>query len=181
MDLFSSVVVTRRIRYYMLTFYLQTTLTYDCVCANGQSPNVTEYSQTLPFYICQEWGTQCVANCGQDNTCSNDCRYVDSRPFPHPAQLELILSCRANHPCGAQDPTRVNTTSSSTMAATATGGKGSTQTATSIITGFGGAAATTTGGANSGHSAASAMVNIGQSYGLAIVFASVFAGFAILL
>lgn len=60
------------------------TLTYSCVCSNGVSPNVSQYSLTLPYYICQEWGNQCVAACGQDNTCSS--------------------ACREDHPCGAQDP-----------------------------------------------------------------------------
>ncbi|KAI7235893.1 hypothetical protein KC330_g4024 [Hortaea werneckii] len=66
-----------------------TSLTYACICANGQSPNISEYSQTLPYYICQEWTNQCVANCAQaDNACAS--------------------SCRDDHPCGALNPTRVN-------------------------------------------------------------------------
>jgi hypothetical protein len=39
------------------------------------------YSQTLPFYICQQWGTQCVAGCNGDNTCSDSCRYVILSPL----------------------------------------------------------------------------------------------------
>jgi hypothetical protein len=27
-----------------------TTLTYDCICSNGIAPNVSEYSQTLPYF-----------------------------------------------------------------------------------------------------------------------------------
>ena len=69
-------------------------LTYDCECADGLRPNVTQYTQTLPFFICQEWGNQCVNNCGAGN---NDC----------------ASDCRENHPCGAQDPIKPNSTSSS--------------------------------------------------------------------
>jgi hypothetical protein len=54
------------------------TLIYSCVCDNGVAPNITQYSQTLPFYICQAWGTQCVTGCNGDNTCSDKCRYVTS-------------------------------------------------------------------------------------------------------
>jgi hypothetical protein len=54
------------------------TLIYSCVCDNGVAPNITQYSQTLPFHICQAWGTQCVAGCNGDNTCSDKCRYVAS-------------------------------------------------------------------------------------------------------
>jgi len=128
-------------------------LTYDCVCSNNVSPNVTQYSQTIPFYVCQEWGNQCVLNCGQDNTCSND--------------------CRAKHPCGAQDPKRVNVTSTRTSAtASATDAEGSAL----PTAGFAGATS-----APKGKGAASSMLNLGQSYGLAVVFAGIFAGFALVL
>ncbi|KAI0474842.1 hypothetical protein F4859DRAFT_80811 [Xylaria cf. heliscus] len=94
-------------------------LTYGCVCENGMSPNLSEYSLTLPFFICQEWGTQCVANCGSDNSCASD--------------------CRQNHPCGALNPTRANTTSTSSSAPTATGsGAAATTSAGQIFDGLGG-------------------------------------------
>ncbi|KAF2154639.1 hypothetical protein K461DRAFT_202830, partial [Myriangium duriaei CBS 260.36] len=76
-------------------------LAYECLCSNGVTPNASEYSQTLPYYVCTEWGTQCVAGCGQDNTCSDE--------------------CRADHPCGAQDPKKVNLTTTSATAASSTG------------------------------------------------------------
>jgi hypothetical protein len=56
-------------------------LTYTCVCENGIVPNITQYSQTLPFFICQAWGTQCVKNCNGDNTCQSACTYVHLDPF----------------------------------------------------------------------------------------------------
>lgn len=51
------------------------TLDYSCVCASGLSPNATEYSQTIPYFICTEYNTQCVANCGRDSACASSCRY----------------------------------------------------------------------------------------------------------
>jgi len=51
------------------------TLTYQCVCGNGQSPNASEYSQTLPYFICTEYGTQCVNACANgDTSCQSACR-----------------------------------------------------------------------------------------------------------
>ncbi|KAI2626793.1 hypothetical protein GGS21DRAFT_529203 [Xylaria nigripes] len=76
-------------------------LTYGCVCENGMSPNLSQYSLTLPFFICQEWGTQCVADCGNDSSCQSN--------------------CRENHPCGALDPVRPNKTSSTTVTTTSAG------------------------------------------------------------
>jgi hypothetical protein len=78
----------------------------------------------------------------------------------------------ANHPCGAQNPKRVNVTST-TSASTAK----ATGDATEIPTaGFAGATNTP-----KGKGAASSMYNLGQSYGLAVVFAGIFAGFALVL
>ncbi|ROW07966.1 hypothetical protein VMCG_03402 [Cytospora schulzeri] len=81
-------------------------LSYGCLCADGTQPNVSEYSLTLPYFVCVEYGSQCVTACGQNNTCS--------------------AACRSDHPCGAQHPktsnatsTAASTTASSTADATA--------------------------------------------------------------
>ncbi|KAI0437009.1 hypothetical protein F4803DRAFT_178134 [Xylaria telfairii] len=93
-------------------------LTYGCVCENGMSPNLSEYSLTLPFFICQEWGNQCVTACNGDASCASD--------------------CREKHPCGALKPTLVNTTSSmSTPTPTGTGAAATTS-AGQIFDGLGG-------------------------------------------
>jgi hypothetical protein len=136
------------------------TLTYDCVCGNGQSPNSSEYSQTLPYFICTEYGNQCVAGCGGNTACQS--------------------ACRDNHPCGAQSPTRVNVTTTSSTTATSTLGAGaSSGTAGVVYTGVGGAAATTTASSSSNKKSGSqAALDLGRSYGLAVVFAGLFAGFA---
>ncbi|KAI0015388.1 hypothetical protein F4780DRAFT_764129 [Xylariomycetidae sp. FL0641] len=96
-------------------------LTYGCVCSDGMQPNISEYSLTLPYFVCTEWGNQCVTDCGQDSSCSSD--------------------CRQNHPCGAQDPTRNNKTTTSTSSSTS-----GTSTATSSDTVYTGLA----GGSGSG-------------------------------
>lgn len=140
------------------------TLTFDCVCGNGQSPNASEFSQTLPYFICTEYGTQCVAGCGGNTACQSAC--ID------------------DHPCGAQNPTRINatTTSSSTTATTLPAGATSGS-AGVVYTGLGGAVATatTTPASSSKKSGADAALDLGRSYGLVIVFTSIFAGFALVM
>jgi len=148
-----------------------TALTYDCVCSNGISPNVSMYSQTLPFYICQEWGNQCVSNCGSDSSCAS--------------------TCRSDHPCGAQNPTRVNTsTITSSMSASASGSgtnvpAGATTGASgTVYTGFAGASSTGSGSAQSSAAAGSgavAAIQFGQTFGLITVMASFFAGALLIL
>lgn len=151
-------------------------LTYSCVCGNGVSPNVSEYSQTLPFFLCQTWGNQCVSNCGNDNTCQS--------------------ACRDDHPCGALNPTRQNTstlTSTSTASASGSGTNAPAGATTSggqtIYTGLGGDAPSNT--AESGSAAATAssaamamratVVHYGQSFGLITIVGAFFGGFALLL
>lgn len=98
---------------------LQTALTYGCLCDDGKTPNVSQYSLTLPYFVCQEWGTQCVADCGSDNTCAG--------------------ACRQDHPCGALDPSPANKTNSTTTASgTASSTASSTSTDAAVFTSLGG-------------------------------------------
>lgn len=121
-------------------------LTYGCVCDNGKSPNLSEYSLTLPFFICQEWGNQCVTNCNGDSNCASD--------------------CRQNHPCGALNPTRVNeTTTSSTGTPTETGAA-ATSSAGQIFDGLGGDGGDDSDSSDSGgHSGASPLLQQGTVLG----------------
>jgi hypothetical protein len=131
------------------------TLDFECICGNGQSPNASEYSQTLPYFICTQYNTQCVMGCSGDSTCQ--------------------AACVDDHPCGAQNPTRINTTSSATQSATSSAGASSTNNV--AYTGLGGSSAAT----STPKSGAQMTLDFGRSYGLAVVFASVFAGFALVM
>lgn len=91
----------------------QETLTYGCLCGDNTQPNVSEYSLTLPYFVCTEWGNQCVKGCGSDSSCAS--------------------ACRQDHPCGASNPSTANETSST---ATASGTASSTSAdATAVYTG----------------------------------------------
>jgi len=145
-----------------------TTLDYSCVCANGLSPNASQYSQTVPYFICTQYNTNCVNSCNGDSTCQS--------------------ACTQDHPCGAQNPTRVNTSTISTMTATSTSGGGASAVSTAaggstVYSGFGGATATSTAssGNSGGTSGAAAMfLSLGHSYGVVAVAAGILAGFSLL-
>ncbi|KAF7917999.1 uncharacterized protein EAE98_010027 [Botrytis deweyae] len=130
------------------------TLDYACICGNGLSPNASEYSLTLPYFICTQYATNCVNACNGDNTCQ--------------------AACRDDNPCGAQNPTRINTTSSTTQSATGTSGASSTSGV--AYTGLGGSSSTSTP-----KSGAQMTMDFGKSYGLAVVFTGLFAGFALVM
>jgi hypothetical protein len=133
-----------------------TTLTYDCICGNGLSPNASEYSQTLPYFICTEYGNQCVAACNSNTACQS--------------------ACRDDHPCGAQNPTQVNTTAASTMSATATG----TGTNTAAVA-YNGIGSTATAASSSKKNSGNAALDLGATYGLGVVFLGLFTGFALVM
>lgn len=105
---------------------MQKTLTYGCLCADGTQPNVSEYSLTLPYFVCVEYGNQCVTACGSNNTCSD--------------------ACRTDHPCGAQHPTTSNATATATATA-ASGTATSSADATVIYSGPAGQTGSSSGAA----------------------------------
>ncbi|KAE8151080.1 hypothetical protein BDV25DRAFT_153327 [Aspergillus avenaceus] len=123
-----------------------TTLVYSCICSNNQQPNASEYSQTIPYFVCTEQNNQCVNNCNGDSSCQ--------------------ASCRDDHPCGAQDPKRVNTT-------TATATKTASQTTTGGLAPFTGVA--------DKNGVAKPSADLNYIYGTTVVLAGFFAGFATLL
>ena len=142
---------------------LQENLVYSCVCSNGQVPNASEYSQTIPYYQCTTAANNCVDNCPRaDSACQ--------------------AACRSRNPCGAQNPTRVNTSTISTMAATSTGGSSATadSTATGQFTGFGDSASST-GTSDTENQAQALAIGFGRSYGLIMVLAGVCGGFIFML
>lgn len=133
----------------------QETLQYGCLCNNNMRPNLSEYSMTIPFHTCQQYGNECVKDCGAvNNQCASD--------------------CREQNPCGAQNPQKVNTTSSTAAVPSATPSKDPNQV-------FDGLAGGSTDGADSNKGSGAAALHFGQTYGLAVVLTSLFAGFAIML
>ncbi|KAL2165538.1 hypothetical protein VTH06DRAFT_840 [Thermothelomyces fergusii] len=135
------------------------TLTYGCVCSDGKQPNVSEYTLTLPYHVCQAWGEQCVDQCGGDNQCQ--------------------ASCREDHPCGAQSPTRVNATQT-TSSAPSTTASSTTAPTDKVYDGLDDGEDDEDSDGGRGNSAAGAL-RLGDSYGVAILAASLFAGFALVL
>jgi len=121
-------------------------LSYSCICSDGTTPNATQYSQTIPFYICQQEVILCVNNCGSDNICGSN--------------------CAADKPCGAKNPQPPKST------ATAAGSK-ATPATPAASSGFDSSATATaapTGGVIK--SGSNSLVAFGELYGMAVIVAS---------
>ncbi|KAF4967593.1 hypothetical protein FSARC_4890 [Fusarium sarcochroum] len=132
------------------------TLTYGCICGDGKQPNVSEYSLTLPYYVCQEWGNQCVMECAGSSSCASD--------------------CRQNNPCGASNPKKYNTTSTATGTATAKATASASDDGTTIYTGNAGDEDDDSDSKSNGSGA----IEAGRTWGLAVVLSTMFVGFAML-
>jgi len=133
-----------------IIFQLQEQISYGCICGNGQQPDVEQYSLTLPYFTCQEFGNQCVKNCGRDDhTCQN--------------------ACREDNPCGAQNPKPPN--SSATASAPRSSSTSNTDDDEDGV--FEGLAGDKT-------PSRAAALEMGRTYGLAVVLGGLFASFAML-
>ncbi|KAF4988581.1 hypothetical protein FGRMN_9701 [Fusarium graminum] len=135
------------------------TLTYGCICGDGKQPNVSEYSLTLPFYVCQEWGNQCVEDCAGSASCASD--------------------CRQNNPCGANNPTKANVTSTATGTAAVKATASATDDLNVIYTSDPGSDDNDDSGSSSKTNSAAA-IEAGRTWSLTIVLGTMFAGFAML-
>ncbi|KAF3481962.1 uncharacterized protein GIQ15_04721 [Arthroderma uncinatum] len=135
------------------------TLAFDCTCSNGMTPNATEYSQTIPYFLCTESNNKCVKDCNGVHACQS--------------------ACREDHPCGAQNPTPPNSTTKPTM--TATQSASSTASSGAVYTGFGDGSASSTDTPKKGMAGQQVLLHVGQMYGMAVVLGGFLAGFAVLL
>ena len=132
------------------------TLTYGCVCGDGNRPNVSEYTLTLPYFTCVEWGSQCVAACGSDNQCAG--------------------SCRQDHPCGALNPKRVNSTTTTAGVADKT-----TTTANQVFTGLAGGGGGGGSGAGGIGNGVAPPLGRGWGFGMLVVLGGLGAAFLVML
>ncbi|KAM0344041.1 hypothetical protein ACHAPU_007944 [Fusarium lateritium] len=135
------------------------TLTYGCICGDGKQPNISEFSLTLPFYVCQEWGNQCVEDCAGSASCASD--------------------CRQNNPCGAINPTKANATSTATGTATVKATASATDDLNVIYTSDPGSDDDDDSDSSSKSNSAAA-IEAGRAWSLTIVLGTMFAGFAML-
>ncbi|KAF8424611.1 hypothetical protein EV426DRAFT_712423 [Tirmania nivea] len=120
-------------------------LHYECVCKGGFRPNLTEYSQTIPYNLCMQSIQACADNCGNNQDC--------------------VTLCFSKKQCGASDPRRVNTTSTTTtVSATGTATNSDSSSPTSSPNTF-------------GENMGVALAAFGSAYGVGAMIAAMAIGF----
>jgi len=129
-------------------------LTYDCECLSGSTPNISDYSQTLPSLECDAWKGQCVNNSANNLAGQTFC-------------LSFL--------CGSKNAGAVGAGASAIQG----GGQASSTSSGSS----GGATSTSSSGStpSASKSAAEAAVILGREYGTGALLVSVMAlfGFAL--
>ncbi|PPJ51662.1 hypothetical protein CBER1_08761 [Cercospora berteroae] len=128
-------------------------LTYDCSCPDGEARNISDYTQTLPFFVCEQWRTNCVLN--------------------HPDDRDGQAACESVT-CGAQNATEAEGGDSSSASTSAT------PTSTSTDTAETGASETTGTDSSATPSASdSAAMHLAQNYGTGILVTGLLAVFGL--
>jgi len=130
----------------------QENLYYVCVCSDGSRPNLTQYSETIPYYLCTLDQADCIKGCADDNSCSDQ--------------------CRKTYVCGATSPKKINSTATGTRTS-ASSTPGASGTGVSDGDGF-----ATTGTADADNAAGNLLLKLGSSYGVGLVAAGIAFGAA---
>ncbi|KAH9844510.1 Pci domain-containing protein [Teratosphaeria destructans] len=134
------------------------TLNYTCMCTSGNTPNISAYMGTMPYFVCEQW----IADCVQ----------------AHPNDLDGITACRSVT-CGTKNASSESTTSSAASSATSTGSAASTA-SSSMASSTGTATSSSTSSSATSSSAAIAL-GVAKTYGTGILAAAMFAVFGLAL
>ena len=59
----------------MEAYTVQETLKWDCSCGN-QYLNISNFVNTMPYFVCQQWRSDCVAAHSNNASAQNDCLLV---------------------------------------------------------------------------------------------------------
>ncbi|GAB7349553.1 hypothetical protein MBLNU459_g0251t2 [Dothideomycetes sp. NU459] len=135
-------------------------LTYVCTCQSGSTPNISDYTQTLPFYVCEQWRTDCTAD--------------------HPNDLDGQTACQSLV-CGSKNASESSTSSSSSSAAASTTSSAASSSATGGSPSTTSAASATSATAAATSKSAAMAMNLAQSYGTGVLGAGLLALFGLVL
>ncbi|KAI9739638.1 MAG: hypothetical protein M1834_006356 [Cirrosporium novae-zelandiae] len=95
-------------------------LNYTCTCPNGESPDLAEYTDTMPYYICTEASNECVADNPNNATGQEDCRSYYSCGTKNVSDATYAASSSSSSASASATAASTTTASGSSATATAT-------------------------------------------------------------
>jgi hypothetical protein len=134
-----------------------TTLTYSCLCANGSTPDLALYKNTLPDYICQ----------------ANFAACIKAHPDDAVGQGKCKTDIQAN--CGTLDVANFTSTPASTSSSAAVAATTSASPTANVK------AASTSAAASATSSAAGVALTAGKQAGAGVLAAGLLAAFGYML
>ncbi|OJJ66670.1 hypothetical protein ASPBRDRAFT_59473 [Aspergillus brasiliensis CBS 101740] len=134
------------------------TLDFSCVCSNGSTADVAEYTQTIPFFVCEATYAQCIE---ESSTLDEQEQCQETR----------------DNDCGTLNASATTTTSSTTTSATSL----TTSTSSSSSSGSSGSTATTTSSSSSSSTTSNAAVRLAQEHATGLLATVLFVGLRLIL
>ncbi|GAT20497.1 hypothetical protein RIB2604_00701810 [Aspergillus luchuensis] len=136
------------------------TLDFSCVCSNGSTADVAEYTQTIPFFVCEATYAQCIED------------------SPSLDEQEQCQETR-DKDCGTLNASASSTTSSTTTTAASL----TTSTGSSSSTGSGssGSSASTTTTSSSSSTTSNAAMRLAQEHATGLLATVLFVGLRLIL
>ncbi|KAH9896199.1 hypothetical protein F4778DRAFT_258705 [Xylariomycetidae sp. FL2044] len=112
------------------------TLEYQCKCANGGEPDMTQFKQTIPYFMCEQSYSNCVASASGDAAAQTQCEEDIGSQCPTKAAEDVLQ----NHgtTTTADSSTSTSAPAATTTTHTASSTTGTTSTAATITPGLAG-------------------------------------------
>lgn len=132
-------------------------MTWDCQCYQANTPNISDFGQTVPSLMCDEWKAQCTASRPDD---------LDGQEFCQSFQ------------CGERNASAYGSSSS---ASTTTASETSSETGSSSSSTSGGGESAPSTSETSEPTGAAAALGVGKQYGTGVVGALLFGLFGLAL
>ncbi|KAI7159071.1 hypothetical protein KC349_g4426 [Hortaea werneckii] len=159
-----------------------TTLTYSCVCTNGNMPNISSYDQSLAAYECRAWRDGCNERYPGDAEAQQNC--LDT---PCGSRKASDASSSSSSSMATMTATSSSSGSDSTSSASTTAGAGGSSDSDSDSDSDSGSDSSASGTASSSAAAASqsdsgaAAMRFAQSYGTGVLATGLLAFFGLAL
>lgn len=152
---------------------LQNTLTYGCICSSGNTPNISDFEQTLPGFVCRQARIDCIAAAPNDLDAQRACDDVVCGS----KNIEDASSSTSSS-AASSSTTGSSTSSGSDSEATEAGSSSSDSDDSASTTAESGASETSA--AADSDSAASALT-LASTYGTGLLAVGIFAAFGLAL
>lgn len=151
----------------------QATLDWTCTCANGNQPNISNYADTIPAYVCGRWREYCTADHPNDLEGQTACQSVTCGDRNASAGASGSSSSG-----GGSSASSSASSPSSTASSSSGGGSGSSSGGDSSESGSPSGSASGAAASQTGDNAA---VAVGMNYGTGLLMGGMFAVFGLAL